>query len=78
MVLAYEEDASEETVRKDFDYLATAYAEAACDAFGEIGGRTTRRAVSRAMRSVGIGRAAARGGDGRWWVSVGATRVDFA
>jgi hypothetical protein len=41
MVLAYEEDASEETVRKDFDYLATAYAEAACDAFGEIGGRTT-------------------------------------
>ena len=55
MVLAYEEDASEETVRKDFDYLATAYAEAACDAFGEIGGRTTSERFRERCEALGSG-----------------------
>jgi hypothetical protein len=53
MVLAYEEDASEETVRTDFDHLATAYAEAACDAFGEIGGRMTSKRFRERCEALG-------------------------
>lgn len=41
MVFVYEEDVSEEMVRKDFDYLVMVYVEVVCDVFGEIGGRTT-------------------------------------
>ena len=54
MILEYEEDVGERTVREDFDRLAEAYAEAVCDAFGEVGGRMEENAkFRRAVAALG-------------------------
>lgn len=54
MILEYGEDVSERTVREDFDQLAEAYAEAACDAFGEVGERMEGNAAfRRALAALG-------------------------
>ena len=45
MILEHEEDVGERTVREDFDRLAEAYAEAVCDAFGEVGANGGEREV---------------------------------